>query len=96
MLTNEQKEEVLDFLRDRPYMYDKGHPDYKDAPRRTREWVEFAERLGLEVDVALGWYCSMRTMLARAKKVKSKSGSGSMDLSRSLEWVWLHMSFMTP
>ena len=96
VLTDEQKEEVLDFLRHRPYIYDKGHRDYKDSPRRAREWAEFAERLGLEVVVVLGWYRSMRTMLARAKKVKSKSGSGSMDLSRSLEWVWLHMSFMTP
>ncbi|KAL8559851.1 hypothetical protein ACOMHN_030187 [Nucella lapillus] len=95
-LTEAQKEEVLEFLKERPHLYNKSHKDFKDQAKRNRDWKELAERLGVEAAACIGWYRSMRTMLARAKKAKSKSGSGSANLPRSLQWVWDHMAFMTP
>jgi uncharacterized sporulation protein YeaH/YhbH (DUF444 family) len=76
-LTEAQKEEVLEFLKERPYLYNK---DFKDQAKRNRNWKELADRLGVEAAACIGWYRSMRTMLARAKKAKSKSGSGSANL----------------
>ena len=95
-LTDEQKGAVLEFLRERPYMYQKSHSVYKDTARRKREWKELAESLGLALDVLETWYRSMRTMLGRVKKAKSKSGSGDFRLTFAMQWVWDNLRFMAP
>eukprot|EP00745_Piridium_sociabile_P015089 TRINITY_DN22260_c0_g4_i1.p1 TRINITY_DN22260_c0_g4~~TRINITY_DN22260_c0_g4_i1.p1 ORF type:complete len:409 (-),score=81.48 TRINITY_DN22260_c0_g4_i1:194-1420(-) len=94
-LTAEQEAAVLDFLKERPYLYSKGHHDYKDPARRQRDWAALGESLGVEWKQLEGWYKSMRTLLGRAKKEKSKSGSGA-DLTPALRNVWEKMSFLTP
>ena len=80
-LTEDQKQDAIDFLRERPYFYNRSHSEYKDASKRNREW-EFADQLGVPVAVITSWYRCMRAMLGRAKKAKTKSGSADVRLPR--------------
>jgi hypothetical protein len=93
--TAEQRDIAIDFLKERPYIYDKAHPDYKDYPRRKREWTHLAEMLEVTPDALAKWYKSVRVMLARAKRLKGKSGSGS-SLSAGLQSVEEQFGFITP
>ena len=95
-LTEDQKQDAIDFLRERPYLYNQSHSDYKDAAKRNREWKEFADQLGVPVAVITSWYRCMRAMLGRAKKAKTKSGSADVRLPRAQEYVWTHMQFLVP
>ena len=95
-LTEDQKQDVIDFLRERPYLYNRSHSDYKDAAKRNREWKEFADQLGVPVAVITSWYRCMRAMLGRVKKAKTKSGSTDVRLPRAQEYVWTHMQFLVP
>ena len=95
-LTEDQKQDAIDFLRERPYIYNRSHSDYKDAAKRNREWTEFADQLGVPVAVITSWYRCMRAMLGRAKKAKTKSGSADVCLPRAQEHVWTHMQCLVP
>lgn len=94
-LTEEQRDQAIEFLKQRPYIYDKNEADYKDYPRRKREWNYLADMLGVTQQVLAAWYKSMRTMLARAKKTHSKSGS-SASLSAGLQSLETRMGFILP
>lgn len=94
-LTAELKFIAIDFLKERPYIYDKAHPQYKDYPRRKREWTLLAEMLELTPEALSKWYKSVRVMLARVKRLKSKSGSGS-SITEGLQSVEEQFGFITP
>ena len=81
-LTEDQKQDAIDFLRERPYLYNRSHSDYKDAAKRNREWTEFADQLGVPVAVITSWYRCIWAMLGRVKKAKTKSGSARAMLGR--------------
>ena len=76
-------------------MYEKKDKDYKDAPRRKREWEVCANLVGRIVELLQGWLKSRRSMLGKARSIKSKSGSGSEPLPPSLQWVYDNLSFMS-
>ena len=76
-------------------MYEKKDKDYKDAPRRKREWETCANLVGRTVQLLQGWLKSLRSMLGKARSIKSKSGSGSEPLPPSLQWVYDNLSFMS-
>ena len=95
-LTEDQKQDAIDFLQEWPYLYNRSHSNYKDAAKRDWEWKEFADQLGVPVAVITSWYRCMRAMLGRAKKAKTKSGSADVRLPRAQEYVWTHMQFLVP
>ena len=93
-LTEIQKLDVCDFLRERPHIYNKSHCDFKNKSLKDREWSLLAQRLKADVSCITTWYQSMRTILARTKKQKEKSGSGTGKLTHVQQWVWDHMTFL--
>ena len=95
-LSEKQKEDVVEFLRERPHIYSKSHTSYKDAAGRKREWKELADEMGVDVDIVMTWHQSKRTMLARVKKMKSKSSSCNTKLSYAFQWVWDNVAFLIP
>ena len=86
-LTEIQKLDVCDFLRERPYIYNKSHCDFKNKSLKDCEWSLLAQRLKVDVNCITTWYQSMRTILARTKKQKAKSGSGTGKLTHVQQWV---------
>ena len=94
-LTDAERDLFVDCLRERPFMYEKKDKDYKDAPRRKREWEACANLVGRTVEVLQGRLKSRRSMLGKARSIKSKSGSGSEPLPPRLQWVYDNLSFMS-
>ena len=94
-LTDAERDLFVDYLRERPFMYEKKDKDYKDALRRKREWEACANLVGRTVELLQGWLKSRRSMLGKARSIKSKSGSCSEPLPPSLQWVYDNLSFMS-
>ena len=94
-LTDAERDLFMDYLRERLFMYEKKDKDYKDAPRRKGEWEACANLVGRTVELLQGWLKSLRSMLGKARSIKSKSGSGSEPLPPSLQWVYDNLSFMS-
>lgn len=44
--TNEQREQLIDFVKARPELYAAAHPKFSDRDKRDRAWVEIGDILG--------------------------------------------------
>ena len=79
-ITDAERDLFVDYLRERPFMYEKKNKDYKDAPRRKREWEACANLVGRTVELLQGWLKSRRSMLG---KVHAWQG----QIHQVQEWV---------
>ena len=96
-LTETQKEEVIDWLRDNPSIYSKRMTDYKDLPNKEKLWEDKAADMGVEAAALKTFYKSNRTQMSRLKRPVGKSGEGAEkfeDLSATDKWVWEKFSFL--
>lgn len=96
-LTEAQKEEVIDWLKDNPSIYSKRMTDYKDSQNKENLWKDKAADMGVEVAALKTFYKSNRTQLSRLKRAVGKSGEGAEtveDLSATEKWVWEKFSFL--
>ena len=93
-LTENQKEQVLDFLKRNPFLFNKRQDGYKDPALKHRTRTEFAATLGLSYADVTGWVKSMRSLFSRAKKNVGKSGSGRANLQPAEKWAWDNSAFM--
>jgi len=96
-LTDAQKEEVIDWLKDNPSIYAKRLTDYKDSQKKEKLWEDKAADMGVEVADLKTFYKSNRTKMTRIKRTVGKSGDGAEtveDLSATDNWVWEKFSFI--
>lgn len=96
-LTEAQKEEVIDWLKDNPSIYAKRLTDYKDSQKKEKLWEDKAADMGVEVADLKTFYKSNRTKMTRVKRTVGKSGDGAEtvdDLSATDNWVWEKFSFI--
>ena len=90
-LTETQKEEVIDWLKDNPSIYSKRMTDYNDSQNKEKLWEDKAADMGVEVAALKTFYKSNRTQLSRLKRTVWKSGEGAEkfeDLSATDKWAW--------
>eukprot|EP00057_Strongylocentrotus_purpuratus_P024256 XP_011678730.1 PREDICTED: uncharacterized protein LOC105445205 [Strongylocentrotus purpuratus] len=96
-LTEAQKEELIDWLKQNPCIYSKRLTEYKGAPQKEKLWEDKAKAMGLEVLALQTFYKSNRTQLSRLKKSAGKCGDGTdvlEDLSATDRWIWENFSFL--
>ncbi|OWF44427.1 hypothetical protein KP79_PYT20486 [Mizuhopecten yessoensis] len=96
-LTEAQKEEVIDWLKDNPSIYAKRLTDYKDSQKKEKLWEDKAADMGVEVADLKTFYKSNRTKMTRVKRTVGKSGDGAEtvdDLSATDNWVWEKFSLI--
>ena len=96
-LTEAQKEEVIDWLKDNPSIYSKRMTDYKDSQNKEKLWEDKAADMGVQVAALKTFYKSNRTQMSRLKRTVGKSGEGAEtaeDLSATDKWVWEKFSFL--
>ena len=96
-LTEAQREELIDLLKQNPCIYSKRLTEYKDAPNKEKLWEDKAKAMDLEVAALQTFYKSNRTQLSRLKKSVGKSGDGTdvlEDLSATDRWIWQNFSFV--
>ena len=96
-LTETQKEEVIDWLKENPSIYSKRLTDYKDSQNKEKLWEDKATEMGVEVAALKTFYKSNRTQMSRLKRTVGKSGEGAEkfeDLSATDKWVWEKFFFL--
>ncbi|XP_063954089.1 uncharacterized protein LOC135153842 [Lytechinus pictus] len=96
-LTEAQKEELIDWLKQNPCIYSKRLTEFKDAPEKEKLWEDKAKAMGLEVAALQTFYKSNRTQLSRLKKSVGTSDDGTdalEDLSATDRWIWENFSFL--
>ncbi|CAC5391830.1 unnamed protein product [Mytilus coruscus] len=61
-LTNEEEEDLVAWLRENTFLYDKSSADFKLKEKKNRTWAAKEEELGLKAgDLSSIWYPNMRT-----------------------------------
>ena len=96
-LTEAQKEQTIDWLKDNPCIYSKRLTEYKDQLNKEKLWGDKAADMGVEVSYLKTFYKSNRTQMSRLKRTVGKSGEGAEtaeDLSATDRWVWEKFSFL--
>ena len=84
--TEDQEEAMLDFIRDNPMIWDKGHKLHKDKVHHKDLCKGLDDDLGLEAGSTHNWYQAMRNQYLRAVK-KQASGAGTRQLTEREQWI---------
>lgn len=93
ILSDDQEEDVIEWLKEHPVLYTKTMRDYKDRAKKMQLWEEKAKEMGLLNGMQLlTWYESMRTRLG--KLTRSKSGDGAKELTERQQWVLDKFDFL--
>ena len=97
-LTDEQEEEMVEWIVNTPMLYDKKLTDYRDKAKRIKAWNDQAVHLGVTPDELTTWYRNMRTVFGklREKAKKPKSGDGASALTERQTWVMKSFNFLVP
>ena len=102
VLTNfseEQKEEIIEFLMQNKILYSKRLAGFKDVIKKEAIWAAQAAQMGTTVDELKTYNTSMRSTMSRPKKRCNKSGSGGdslTDLNATEKWVFDKFAFLAP
>ena len=62
---DEEKEEIIEFLKANPSLYEKRRADYKNTQLKDCLWQRQADKMGTVVQELKTWYNSQRTRLGR-------------------------------
>ena len=92
-LTDEQKEQIINFLKLNPILYVKYMSGYKDKAKKERLWQQLAEKIGADRNHCEVWYKSMRTQAGKLKRLQM-SGSGAQVYTPCQQWVMNKFAFL--
>ena len=97
MLAEGQEEELADWWRDNPGLYDKSVDIYCRKGRKDKLIADKAASMGMrgfDTGMLMGWMKSMQTMYSKEeKKSKVKSGAAPPILTIQQGWVLDTFSF---
>lgn len=92
----ELKSKIIDFMRDRPYLWNKLHPSYNDNKKRENEFNSFSQNVGYSIpEIKRVWHV-LRTNFFRAHKMLAKRGpiAGRDDKSERCWKYYQSMRFI--
>ena len=100
MLDEHHEEELADWWRDNPGLYDKSIDTYHRKGRKDKLIADKVASMEVRVfnaGMLMGWMKSMQTMYDKEeKKSKGKSGAAPPILSVHQKWVLDTFSFLPP
>ena len=76
---------LVDFLRDKEFLYKKHLKDYKDRSKREAVWGQFCEENNLDKDACQIWFQSKRTLFGKVTHMKSVLGEP--QLTERQKWT---------
>lgn len=91
-LSQEVEEQVVEWIKSNPLLFDKADEDYRKIGQKHRMWEEKAESLGITHSQLTTWYESLRTRFGRL--TKKKSGDGAKRLTSREQWILKVFSFL--
>ena len=86
-----EEEALLEWLRENPILWRKGHMEYRDAQKKKAMWIKKAEELGRTVDYLKKWWKGIHDTYVR--KLKKTSGQEAPTLTDREQWVMEHCGF---
>ena len=92
VLTDEQEEMIVNWIKDNPMIYDKGKGNYKKKADKRIMWALKAKEVGLTPEQLTTWYESNRTRYG--KLINKKSGQATKNLTDRQEWVIKSFDFL--
>ena len=79
-LSHEEEDDVAEWLKSHPCLYNKKLEEYRKTDMKQRLWEEKAADFpNFDVEYLLGWYKSVRTRFGKLTKLPS--GAGAQDLT---------------
>ena len=96
MLDEQQEEDLADWWREHPGLYDKSNETYRRKTKKAKLIAEKAQVMGVRsFDAAMlaGWMKSMRTMYGKEEKAKGKSGAAPLSSPLGSTGWWTPSSF---
>ncbi|XP_063970789.1 uncharacterized protein LOC135157796 [Lytechinus pictus] len=94
-LSDEQEEELVEWLKSNPELFNKSHQRYKDIDLKNSIWEDKASELGMQSgDHLQVWYKSMRTRFGKLRKIMSVNKS--RQLTWRDQWILRNFDFISP
>ena len=94
-LSRKVEAEIVEWLQENPFLYDRGHPQCKHKVKKSRTMEEQAKKLGMKKEELARWIHTKRTRFGKLTKL-SKSGSGQTSLTQLDKWILKLFSFLGP
>ena len=92
LLDDATADEVVNWIKDNPMLYNKGDKKYKFALKKKEMWKAKAESINKTYEELYVWYESLRTRYGRL--VKTKSGQGAPKLTDREQWIVKSFDFL--
>ncbi|XP_071140733.1 uncharacterized protein [Mytilus edulis] len=101
ILTIEEEDEVIEWLKSNRFLYDKTSIDFKNRDKKERTWHEMEQRMKLNPGDLQRWYTSLRTTYVKEVKKRentTRSGAGVGDglLTSRTSWLLEKFEFVKP
>ena len=99
-LTEEQEEDLADWVKSHECLYMKGKREYKDTALKKNLWEKKAEELGVSTKSLTTWYDSIRTKVGKLTNQPSGSSAKSLTdrdrfILRNFDFLKSHIARMT-
>ena len=77
-LNLEEQDQMLDFIRDNPMLWNVKMTDYRNKDKKNKIWADQAELMGRTAENLKGWFRSLRDTHTRLDKKKSGDGAANL------------------
>ena len=88
------EKDLAEWLQDNPFIYDKGHLDYKNREKKLRTFELKGAQIKEHPDRIKRWISTKRTQYGKLTKKMAKSGSGRLNLTAKDKWCLQLFNFM--
>jgi hypothetical protein len=91
-LNLEEEDQMLDFLRDNPVLWNMKMTDYRRKDKKDKIWEDQAQLMNRTTDTLKGWFRSLRDTFTRLDR--KKSGDGAPQLTEREDWIISKFAFL--
>ncbi len=92
ILTPNQEDNVVEWLKSNEYLFNKTLNAYKDTEMKNRLWPAKADELQIETAILKTWFDSMQARFG--KITKTVSGDGTVEYTERDQWILNHFDFV--
>ena len=100
-LTNEEEDDVIEWLKSNRFLYDKSSFEFKNRQKKERVWLEMEQKMQLNPGDLYRWYMSLRTQYVKEVKKRentTRSGAGATEeiMTPRITWLLEKFEFVKP
>ena len=96
-LTNEEEDDVFEWLKSNRFLYDKSSfEEFRNHQKKERVWLKMEQKMQLDPGDLYRWYTSLRTQSMKEVKKRenaTRSGAGATEENMTARITWLLEKF---